>query len=88
MSVLLAVADLEGEQAVWFECVVGLWDEAAVDIEAGFAGEERSGGLVVADLRVEGGAVGLGDVGRVADDGVEGFGFVDRGRTAGRIGGT
>ena len=75
-GVLLAVADLEGEQAVWFEGVVGLGDEAAVDVEAGFAGEERGGGFVVADLGVEGGAVGLGDVGRVADDGVEGLGFV------------
>ena len=67
--------------------LVGLGDEAAVDVEAGFAGEERGGGLVVADLGVEGGAIGLGDVGRVADNGVEGF-RLDRGRIAGRIGGT
>ena len=74
---LLAVADFEGEQAVWVERGVGLGDEAAVDVEAGFAGEEGGGGLVVADLGVEGGAVGFGDVGRVADDGVEGLGVGD-----------
>ena len=51
-------------------------DEAAVDVEAGFSGEEGGGGFVVADLGMEGVAVGLGDVGRVADDGVEGCGFV------------
>ena len=72
---LLAEANLESEQPVWFECVAGLRNEAAVDIETGFACEERSGGLVVADLGVKGGSVGLGDVGRVADDGVEGFSF-------------
>ncbi len=69
---LLSVADLEGQQSVGFEGGVGLGDEAAVDFEAGFAGEEGGGGFVVADLGVEGGAVGLGDVGWVADDGVEG----------------
>jgi hypothetical protein len=76
---LLAVADLEDKQAVWFECVVRLWAKAAIDIEAGFAGKERGGGLVVADLGVKGGAIGLGDIGRVADDGVEGFGFIVEG---------
>ena len=75
-SFLLTVADFEGEQAIWFEGVVGLRDEAAVDVEAGFAGEERGGRFVVANLAVEGVAVGFGDVGWVADDGVEGFGFV------------
>ena len=72
---LLVVADFEGEEAVRFEGVVGLGDETAIDVEAGLASEERSGGLVVADLGVEGVAVGLGDIGRIADDGVEGFGF-------------
>jgi hypothetical protein len=36
-------------------------------------GEEGGCGLVVADLGVEGVAVGGGDVGRVGDDGVEGL---------------
>ena len=71
----LAVADLEGEEAVGFQESVGLGDEAAVDVEAFGASEESGVGLVVADFGVEGGAVGLGDVGRVADDGVVG-GFV------------
>jgi hypothetical protein len=75
-GVLLIVADFEGEEAVWFEGVVGLGNEAAVDVEAGFAGEECGGRLVVADLGMESGALGLGDVRRVADDGVEGLGFV------------
>jgi hypothetical protein len=67
----LAMADLKGEKAVWFQCGVGLGDEAAVEVEAVGAGEESGCGLVVADLRVEGGAVGFGDVRRIADDGVE-----------------
>ena len=68
----LAVADFEGEEAAGGEGGVGLGDEAGVDVEAGGAGEERGGGFVVADLGVEGFAVGGGDVGWVADDGVEG----------------
>ena len=69
-GVALVVADLEGEQAVGFECGVGLRDEAAVDVEAGWAGVQRGFGLVVADLGMQGFAVGGGDVGRVGDDGV------------------
>ncbi len=34
---------------------------------------------MIANLRVEGGTIGLGDVGRVTDDGVEGFGLVVEG---------
>ena len=68
----LAVADLKGEEAVGFERGVCLGDQTAIDAEAFGAGEECGWRLVVADLGVEGGAVGLGDVGRVADDGVEG----------------
>jgi len=71
-GVALAVADFEGEKTVWFEGVIGLRDQAAVDVEAGFAGEESAGGLVIANLGVEGGAVGFGDIRWVADDGVEG----------------
>lgn len=66
------MADFEGEQTVWFEGFEGLRDEATVDVEASFASEECGGGFVVANLWVEGRAVGFGDVWRVADDGVEG----------------
>ena len=66
--VALVVADFEGEEAVGFEGCAGLGDEAAVDVESGCAGEEGSGGFVVADLGVEGCAVGGGDVGRVRDE--------------------
>ena len=69
-GVALVVAELEGEEAVGFEGGVGLGDEAAVDVESGCAGEEGDGGFVVADLGVEGRAVGGGDIGRVGDDGV------------------
>ena len=65
------MADLQCEQAAWAECVVGLRDEPAIDGEAGFAGEECEGRFMVADLGMEGGAVELGDIRRVADDGVE-----------------
>ena len=51
---------------------MGLGDEAAIDVEAFGAGEESGGRLVLADLWMEVGAVGSGDVGWVADDGVEG----------------
>lgn len=70
-SVALAVADLEGKEAIGGEGGAGLRDEAAVDGEAVGAGEESGGGLEVADLGVQGGAVGFGDVGRVGDYGVE-----------------
>ncbi len=59
----LAVADLEGDEAVGLEEDVGLGDEAAVDVEAFRAAEEGRVGLVVADLGVEGWAVGFRDVG-------------------------
>lgn len=72
----LAVADFEGEEASGLEGCVGLGDEAAVDVQAGGAGEESGVRLVVKDLRVEVCGVGFGDVGGVADDGVEGFGGV------------
>lgn len=69
---LLAGADLEREQAGGVEMREGLRDEALVDGEAELAGEEGVGGFEVAHLRMEGRAVGLGDVGRVREDGVEG----------------
>ena len=78
------MADFEGEEAVWFECAQGLGDEAAVDVEAGFAGEECSDRLVLANLWVKGGAIGFGDVRWVADDGIEGLcRVIDRGEEVG-----
>src|SRR5215470_3334806 len=47
------------------------WDDAAVDFETVSAGEEGSRRLVFADLGVEVGGLGEGDIGRVGDDGVE-----------------
>jgi hypothetical protein len=71
-GVALAVADFEREETAGAEEVEGLRDEAAVDIEAGGAGVEGEGWLVVADLGGEGGSVVEGDVGRVRGDDVEG----------------
>ena len=68
----LSMADFKGEKASWLESGVGLGDEATVDVEAGGTSEERGARLVVADLWVELRGVGVGDVGGVADDGVEG----------------
>jgi len=59
---------------VFAQGVVGGGDEAAVDIEAVRAGEESGVGFVVDDFALHGGGVACGDVGRVGDDGVEGFG--------------
>lgn len=69
----LSVADFEGEKAAGLERGARLGDEAAVEVEAGGAGEERGVWLVVADLRVEQRGVGVGNIGRVGDDGVEGL---------------
>ncbi len=54
------MADLEGEQAAWFERFVGLGDEAAIDVQTGLAGEEGRRRFVVADLRMEGGSLDSG----------------------------
>ena len=70
-GVALVVTEFEGEEAVGFERGAGLGDEAAVDVEAIGAGKESGGGFVVADLGVQGRAVGGGDVGWVGDNGVE-----------------
>src|ERR1700677_2632861 len=77
----LTVANLNGEKTVWFQRAVSVGDEAAVEVETVGAGEEGGCWLVVSDLGVKAGAVAIGDVGRVADDGVEaggtfGVGFV------------
>ena len=53
------------------EALAGLRDESLVDVEAGASGEEGGVGLEVVDLRFE--DFEIGDVGRVGDDGVEGF---------------
>ena len=71
-GVALAEAELEGEKAGGLEQGVGLGEKAGVELEAGGAGEEGLRGLVGADLGVERGGIGIGDVGRVRDDGVEG----------------
>ena len=67
----LAVADLEREEAVRFQRAVGLRNKATIEVETIWAGEECDCRLVIADLRVEGGAIGIRDIGRVADDSVE-----------------
>lgn len=67
----MAVADFHHEPAVRFEGGPCLGDEAPVDIESGWAGVERGGGLEVAHLRLE--DFGFGDVGWVGDDGIKGF---------------
>ncbi len=67
------MAELHRQEAIWLEGVPCLGDEAAVNGQAVCAGEEGGGWFVVADLGVEGGAVGLGDVGWIADDDVEGL---------------
>jgi hypothetical protein len=69
----LSMADFKGEKAAGLESGVRLGDEATVDVEAGGASEEGAVGLVVADLWVELRGVRVGDVGWVADDGVEGL---------------
>jgi hypothetical protein len=74
----LAVADLEGEQAVGLEEREGLGDNAAIEVEAFGAGVEGKRGLVVADLRVEGWRVFERNVGWIGEDGVE-WGFVGDG---------
>ena len=75
----LAEAELEGEQAVGSEGFVGGGDEAAVDVEAGGAGEEGGVGFVLEDLLGHGGGFVEGDVGRVGDDDVEGWGGFELG---------
>jgi hypothetical protein len=73
----LAEAEFEGEEAVGRERGLGCGDEAAVDVEAVFAGEERGVRLVGDDLGLQGGGVGEGDVGWVRDDDVEGCAGVE-----------
>lgn len=67
----LAVSDFGGDETAGDETIEGLGDEAAVDIEAVGAGEEREGGLVVADFDGKGGPVDCGNVWRVGGDDVE-----------------
>ena len=72
-GVALAVTYFQGDQTAGFEGLAGLRDEAAVDVESVGSGEESGGGFVLANLGVERGSVGERDIGRVADDGVEGL---------------
>ena len=69
---MLTLADLETEEAVGLKQMLGLGNEAAVDVEAFGTGEESGRWLVFADLGMKIWAIGSGDVGWVADDGVEG----------------
>ena len=61
----LPVADLKREQAVGLERGAGLGNESAVDVETVRTGEERGSRFVVAHLRMQTGAVGGRNVGRV-----------------------
>ena len=70
---MLTVSNFKGEGAIWLKCAQGFRNEAAIDIQTGFACEECGSRLVFANLRVQSGAVGFGDVRRVADDGVKGW---------------
>ena len=49
-----------------------LGNESPIDIQSRCPGKERLGRLMVADLGMKFGAVSLGNIRRVADDGVEG----------------
>ncbi len=75
----LVVRDLRGEEAAGLEVVLGARDDAAVEVKAVEAAVEGETRLVVADVRREGGDVGGGDVGRIADDDVETRGGLERG---------
>ena len=73
----LAVAEFESEVGRRGSGLARAWGmEAGVDVEAGGAAAKRGrwGGSWSRTLGVEGLAVGGGDIGRVADDGVEGAG--------------
>jgi len=75
----LAEAELEGEQAFGFEGRVGGGDEAAIDVEALGAGEEGGVRFMLEDFVGHGGGFVEGDVGRVGDDDVEGWGGLQLG---------
>ena len=76
-GVELAEAELEGEEAFGFEGCVGGGDEAAVDVEALRTGEEGGVRFVLQDLVGHGGGFVEGDVGRVGDDDVKGWGGLE-----------
>jgi hypothetical protein len=67
----LAVAEFDDERAAGAQEFGCLGDELRVQVEAVFAGEERLVRLVPDDLALQTRLVGAGDVGRIADDGVE-----------------
>lgn len=70
----LAVAEFEHELAAGAEVAGGLAGEQFVEAQAVGAAIEGAGGVEITDFGVEGGDFGGGDVGRVADDQVEGGG--------------
>ena len=70
------MADLNGKQTARFERYVGLGNKAAVNIQPKIAGEKGLRRLVIADFWMEFGGVAFGNIGRIADDGIEGSGLV------------
>ncbi len=70
-GIALAIPDFECEKAFGIQSGVGCRDETAVDVEAVGACEESGVGFVVYNLRLHGGGVRSGDVGRVGHDRVE-----------------
>jgi hypothetical protein len=67
-------ADFEDDASAGLENVAGLGGKNAIGIEAVGTGEEGEGGLVVADLALECGLVGEGNVGGIGHEQVEGGG--------------
>ena len=70
---MLAAADFKSDEATGDKDRVCLGNELTVDGEPIAAGEERKFRFVVADLDSERGSIGIGDIGRVGDDDVEGL---------------
>ncbi len=75
-GISLAEAELQPKQAARREGGGGLWDEAPVKIEAVGPGEQSRRRFVIANLRMEERSVGVRDVGKVGEDGVEGAGLL------------
>jgi len=66
------VAKLEDQQAAGFQMASCLGNEGAVEFVAFFTSEESGRGLVVADFPRKRFGVALADIGRIADDEIEG----------------
>ena len=65
---LLAVADFERNETAGDEGRDRGWNEAAIDVETVFTGEEGHFGFVIADFDGEGRAIGDGDVWGIGND--------------------